>query len=83
MPGNNMLKEYVSLLSELVDGLIKKSNIPIVVSCIIVSNQGNESYAVSRNGDTYTVKSRNTYLPGEKVEVMLPEGKWSRAFIVY
>lgn len=83
MSNNDMYKDFVNLVSELIEGCIKKSDIPSIMSCIIVSSDGSERYTVSRNGRTHKVKGHGIYSPGDNVEVLLPDGKWNRAFIIY
>ena len=46
-------------------------------------NNGDNKYLVKRNGNTHLVRGRGTYPPDSIVEVMLPDGEWNRAFIVY
>lgn len=83
MSNINISKDFIALLAELFDGLIKKAKLPAVVSCKIISKSGDDKYLVKRNGNTYLVRGRNSYSPDSIVEVMLPDGDWGRAFIVF
>lgn len=83
MSNNDIYKDFVNLISELIDEHIKKSDIPSIVSCVIVSSDGSERYTVSRNGRTHTVKGHGIHSTGDNVEVLLPDGKWNRAIIIY
>ena len=83
MTNNNLSKDFIALLTELFEGLIKKAKFPVVVSCKIISKTGDNKYLVKRNGNTHLVRGRGTYPPDSIVEVMRPDGDWNRAFIVY
>lgn len=79
---NNIPKEFVDQITELVEGIIKNSNIPEVKSCKFVSNDGNGKYTVRRGNETYKVMGNGTYEANSIVQVLLPDGKWTRAIII-
>lgn len=83
MTETKILKELSNLIGDFVESIIKSSGIPTVKSCIVKSTDGNGLATVSCNGSLYQVRCRNNYTPGDIVEVMLPNGTWNRAFIVY
>ena len=79
----NMIKNFVDQMTTLVKGILYKSDLPVIKSCIIVSSYGNNKFSVRRNGEVFEVRGHRTYAPGEVVEVLLPGNKWERAFIIY
>lgn len=83
MTDTKILKELSNQIGDFVEGLIKNSEIPIVRNCVVESDDGSGNYIVSCHNTRHRVKSRNVYSPGDTVEVMLPNGNWNRAFIVY
>lgn len=83
MTDTKILKELSNLIGDFVEGVIKSSGIPTVKSGVIKSSDGNGLYTVACSGSLHQVRGRNNYAAGDVVEVMLPNGTWNRAFIVY
>lgn len=79
---NNIPKSFIDQMGELIEGLIKNSGIPTIKSCRIVTNNGNGTYKVKRGNELHNVIGRGTYSVDSVVQVILPDGKWSRAMII-
>ena len=83
MTDTKSLKELSNLIGDFVEVLSRDSGIPTVKSCIVKSETGHETCIVSCNDTLHRVRSRGGHSEGDIVEVMLPNGNWNRAFIVY
>lgn len=79
----NILKEFANQMGDFVSSYLSNSNIPVVNKCLVVSNIGKGIYSVKFGEKLFTVRGDGDYPPNTSVEVMLPNGKWNRAFIIY
>lgn len=79
---NNIPKSFIDQMGDLIEGLIKNSGIPSIKSCRIVTNNGNGTYKVKRGNETHNVIGQGTYSVDSVVQVILPDGKWTRAMII-
>lgn len=79
---DNISRIFIEQISDLIEGLIKKSNIPTIKSCKIIVNNGNGTYKVKRGNEEHNVIGKGTYSIDSVVQVILPDGKWTRAMIL-
>lgn len=83
MAANTILKDFANLIGDFVKSYLDSSSIPVVYKCLVLSNSGNNMYKVKYADNVFTVQGDGSYKPNTTVEVMLPNGKWNRAFIIY
>lgn len=79
---SNLSKQFIDQIADLIEGLIKNANLPTVVSCRIISYDGNGKYTVERGDKTHKVEGALNLSINSVVQVILPNGKWKNAIIL-
>lgn len=82
----NNLEIFEKLLTgidDLIQNRISKQQYPKIIQCRIMAILSDGKFNVKHNGEIRTVKGKGSYKVNDMVEVVLPNGKWQRAFIVF